>query len=152
VKNIVGLNLAPEPKSEPTGEIWHSNPNPSGFWCSSGFVNEFLSEFFGFFGFFLVSLGFRVFFRFQVFFSDFRFFEVSDFFRFRVHPRVKNKTHTRTRFCMSQVQIRVMGAKTHPNPHPSGAKPMGDSKPEPELPSLTASYFVLIDVYMKRTQ
>jgi hypothetical protein len=27
----------------------------------------------------------------------------------------------------------------HPNPHPSGAKPAGDLKPEPELPTLLGS-------------
>jgi hypothetical protein len=56
------------------------------------------------------------------------------FFRFRVHPRVKNETRIQTRFCAGQVQ--VVATKMHPNPHPSGAKPTGDLKPEPELPSL----------------
>jgi hypothetical protein len=58
----------------------------------------------------------------------------SELFGFRVHPWVKNETRARTRFCVGRVQ--VAGAKMHPNPHPSGAKPAGDLKPEPELPSL----------------
>jgi hypothetical protein len=58
----------------------------------------------------------------------------SGLFRFWVHPWVKNKTRTQTRFCTGRV--RATGAKMHPNPHPSGAKPAGDLKPEPELPSL----------------
>jgi hypothetical protein len=53
VKNVIGLNLTPEPA--PTGEIWHLNPN------SSGFINEFLLGVFGVFRFF----------------SGFRFFGVS---------------------------------------------------------------------------
>jgi hypothetical protein len=81
-----------------------------GFGCPSGFVNGFLSGF-EFFGVFC---------------------RVS--FEFRVHPRVKNETRTQTRFCAGRV--RVTGAKMHPNPHPSGAKPAGYPKSEPKLPSL----------------
>jgi hypothetical protein len=66
----------------------------------------------------------------------FHFFRFWGFFGFWVHPRVKNKTRTRTRFYMGRVQVWVTGVKMHPNPHPSGAKPAGDPKPEPILPSL----------------
>jgi hypothetical protein len=105
-----------------------------GFGCPSGFVNGFLSDFLGFFQ---VS---SFFFGFFGFLSGFGF--LSDFFfGFWVHPRVKNETRTQTRFCVSWVQVRVTGAKMHPNLHPSGAsaKPTGYSKPEPELASLANS-------------
>jgi hypothetical protein len=56
-KNVVGLNLTPE--SVLTGEIWHPNPNPSGF------INIFLSRFSSDF-----YRGFSEFFRsFQIFFQ-----------------------------------------------------------------------------------
>jgi hypothetical protein len=81
------------------------------FGCPSNFVNWFLSGGFrfllGVFCFFKVSSFFQGFlgsfgvffvsFRFRVFSEVFRFlsgFEI--FFEFRVHPRVKNKTHTQT--------------------------------------------------------
>jgi hypothetical protein len=78
-KNIIGLNLTPEPVGFRVG-----------FGCPSSFINRFLSGFFIFFGFFY-------------------FFRVSDFFGFRVHLRMKNKTRTQTRFCTGQV--RITGAK-----------------------------------------
>jgi hypothetical protein len=86
-----------------------------------GFFQGFFWFLFGFFQV-LSFFGFRVSFRFRV------------FFRFRVHPRVKNETRIQTRFCAGRVQ--VVATKMHPNPHPSGAKPTGDLKPEPELSSL----------------
>jgi hypothetical protein len=67
------------------------------------------------------------------FLLSFRFFGFQVFFRFRVHPRVKNETRTQTRFYAGRV--RVTGAKMHLNPHPSGAKPTGYTKPE--LPFLS---------------
>jgi hypothetical protein len=53
-----------------------------------------------------------------------------------VNPRVRNKTRTQTRFCTGRVRVQPAGEKMHPTPHPSGANPAGDPKPEPELPSL----------------
>jgi hypothetical protein len=61
----------------------------------------------------------------------------SGLFGFPVHSWVKNETHAQTRFCVGQVRVQVTGVKMHP--HPSGAKPVGDPKPEPELPSLSCS-------------
>jgi hypothetical protein len=75
----------------------------------------------------------RVFFR-RFFSFLFGFFQVLSFFGFQVHPQVKNETHTQTRFYAGRVQ--VVATKMHPNPHPSGAKPTSDLKPESELPSL----------------
>jgi hypothetical protein len=75
-KNEVGLNLTTKPA--PAGENWHPHPNPSGFGCPSGFVNVFLSDFFGFpsdfssgFSFFsgLVQMPFQGFFGFRGFFE-----------------------------------------------------------------------------------
>jgi hypothetical protein len=116
--------------------------------CPSGFVNVFLSKFFQVFsGFFRVFFGFvsdfeffRVFLGFGGFFVSFEFsfgfLSGYDFFGFRVHPRVKNKTRTQIRFCAGWIQVQVAGVEMHPSPHPSGAKPAGDQKPELELSSL----------------
>jgi hypothetical protein len=77
-----------------------------------------------------------------------------DFFWFRVPPQVKNKTHTRTQFCVGRLCVRPMGAKMNLNLHPSGLKPAGRPKPEPEpkprsLP-LTARKFDSIWVIIDR--
>jgi hypothetical protein len=107
-KNVIGLNLTPEPVGFRVG-----------FGCPSGFINRFLLGFFYFFSVF--------------------FFWVSDFLGFWVHLRVKNKTRTQTRFWTGQIWITGV-KKMYLNPHPSGVKPTGYPKHEPELPSLpTAS-------------
>jgi hypothetical protein len=83
-------------------------------------------------GFFQIFLGF---FRVSSFFEFFGFLSgFGVFFWVRVHLRVKNETHTQTRFCAGQV--RITGVKMYLNPHMSGAKPAGYPKPEPELSSL----------------
>jgi hypothetical protein len=105
-------NLALEP--EPIGI-------QVGFMFPSGFVNVLRS------GFFQISIGV---FWVSVFSCSFRV--VLDFIfleRFRVHPRVKNETHIRTRLCTGQVRVQPMGSKM--NPHPLGLKPAGDPNPNP---------------------
>jgi hypothetical protein len=37
----------------------------------------------------------------------------------------------------------------HSNPHPSGAKPAGYPKPEPELPSLVESRYMVVKEKIK---
>jgi hypothetical protein len=54
-----------------------------------------------------------------------------------LHQRVSNKTRAQTRYCSGQVQVRPTGINLHPPP--SGLKPTGHLKPEPELPSLAIS-------------
>jgi hypothetical protein len=63
---------------------------------------------------------------------------VFQFFGVSGAPAGENESRTETRFCVGQDRVQVTGAKMHPNPHPllSGAKPVGDPKPESELPSL----------------
>jgi hypothetical protein len=55
--------------------------------------------------------------------------QVSRFFGFRVHPRVKNETHTRTQFYTGWVRVQPVDAKMNLNPHPSGLKPVGNPNP-----------------------
>jgi hypothetical protein len=78
--------------------------------------------------------GFSAFF--QVFSSFFWVLSSFDFFLFRVHLRVKNKTRTQTQFCAGQIWVLVTVAKIQLNLHPSDAKTTGYLKSEPELPSL----------------
>jgi hypothetical protein len=86
------------------------------------------------------SVGFRVSFGFRIFFPDFRVFWILRFFfRFQVHPWIKNETGTWIRFYTDQIQIRVTSAKIHSKSHLSSAKPAIDPKPKSKLPSLSAS-------------
>jgi hypothetical protein len=106
-KNIVGLNLTPEP----TGEIWHPTHRVlSQVRVPVGFYKLVSFRFFGFLSGFGCTRGW-----------------------------VKNETCTQTRFCAGRFWVQVTGVKMYLNPHPSGAKPAGYLKPEPELPSLVSS-------------
>jgi hypothetical protein len=60
-----------------------------------------------------------------------------------VHPQVRNKTRVRTRFRSGQVRVKPTGTKLHLHLHPSGLKPMGHPKPEPELLSLSVALSLL---------
>jgi hypothetical protein len=92
---------------------------------------------------------FRVFFSFfrvssfgggGVGFDFFWFLPSFGFFQVRVYPRVKNKIRTQTRFYVGRIRVQVTGAKIHPNLHPLDAKLASYPKPEPEPPSLSASF------------
>jgi hypothetical protein len=83
-----------------------------------------------FFQFFLAS------FRVSSFFGVFRISFGFQVFSIRMQLRVKNKTRTSTWFCAGQVRVQVTSVKIHLNPHPSGVKPVGYPKLEPELSSL----------------
>jgi hypothetical protein len=142
-KNVVGLNLTPEPVS--TSEIWHPNPNPSDFGCPSSFVNRhFLS---GFWRVFPGFMFFWVFFQVSQELNKSRNFSFwvcfKFFFKFREHLQVKNETQTR--FYLGRVRIQPMGVKMNPVLHPSDPKHAVTQNPNPHchLYSIVHTVFVI---------
>jgi hypothetical protein len=134
------VDWKPDPQKMLSGWIWHSNLHPrvkSSTWIQTHRVS----------GRVWVSVGFCKCVYFRVFLGSFWVFSglgfLSEFFfKFRVHPWVKNETQTR--FCAGRVWVQPMGAKMNPKPHPSGLKPTGDPKPKAELSSLFMAILKLI--------